>query len=197
MNVDAVRSSERSDSLCPGETVAPGVDQPDQTPVDAFVGRWWVLHTRARNEKAVAAILSRRQVQHFLPLVRHTRTYGGRVKRAEIPLFPSYVFVCGGLEDRLVALQTNRVAHVLEVADQEQLKHDLRHVWLAVQGDDPIDLYPGLRTGCRCRVSSGSLAGLEGVLLRRRGLWRVYVAVDFLGQSAELEIDPAMVEVLD
>ncbi len=174
-----------------------GIDDPRPSLIEDFVGRWWVLHTRSRNEKAVAATLTRHQVQHFLPLVHHRRNYGGRVKRVEIPLFPGYVFLCGGLEDRLVALETNRVARVLEVTDQEQLKHDLRHIWLAVQGDEPIDLYPGLRTGCRCRVSSGSLAGLEGVVLRRRGLWRVYVAVGFLGQSAELEIDPAMLEVLD
>ena len=165
--------------------------------VDSFIGRWWVLHTKARNEKAVAAALGRLRIQHFLPLVQLTRTCGGRVRRTEIPLFPGYVFLCGGPEDRLAALKTNRIANVLDVADQKQLKYDLHHISRAVQGDEPIDLYPGLRTGCRCRVTSGSLSGLEGVVIRRRGLWRVYVGIDFLGQSAELEIDPAMLEMTD
>jgi hypothetical protein len=35
------------------------------------------------------------------------------------------------------------------------------------------------------------------VVIRRRGPWRVYVGVDFLGQSAELEIDPMLLEVID
>ncbi len=165
--------------------------------IDAFIGRWWVLHTRARNEKVVASALARIDVQHFLPMVRRTRTYAGRPRQTEIPLFPGYVFLCGGEEDRLTALKTNRVAHVLEVADQEGIRHDLRQIHCAVRGDEPIDLFPGLRVVCRCRVTSGSLVDLEGVVIRRRGLWRVYVGVEFLGQSAELEIDPAMLEMID
>jgi transcriptional antiterminator RfaH len=176
---------------------ASGRDRHDRTLVDTFVGRWWVLHTRARNEKTVSAALKRAEVQHFLPLIQRMRRYGGRIKRIEIPLFPGYVFLCGTPEDRLIALKTNRIANVLEVPDQEQLKHDLHHICKAVAGDQPIDLYPGLRTGARCRVTSGSLAGLEGVVIRRRGPWRVYVGVDFLGQSAELEIDASLLEMID
>ena len=44
---------------------------------------------------------------------------------------------------------------------------------------------------------SGSLAGLEGIVLRRRGPWRVYVAATFLGQSAELEIEADLLRILD
>jgi transcription antitermination factor NusG len=160
-------------------------------------GLWWVLHTKARNEKAVAADLEKRKVNYFLPLVECKRTYSGRVKSVRIPLFPGYVFLCGGREDRLAALQTNRVANVLEVADQEQLKADLRQIHNVVTSNEPVDLYPRLRRGRRCRVTGGTLAGLEGIVLRRRGLWRVYVGVEFLGQSAELEIDPMFLEVID
>ncbi|UCE58724.1 MAG: UpxY family transcription antiterminator [Phycisphaerales bacterium] len=168
-----------------------------QVLIDEFVGRWWVLHTKARNEKALSGTLERLEIQHFLPLVRYKRLYGGRIRRVEIPLFPGYVFLCGSDEDRLVALKTNRIASVLEVVDQERLRDDLRQINLAVHGDEPIDLYPGLRSGSRCRVVSGSLSGLEGVVLRRRGPWRVYVGVEFVGQSAELEIDPALLELID
>ncbi|MEK6797506.1 MAG: transcription termination/antitermination NusG family protein [Planctomycetota bacterium] len=165
--------------------------------IDSFVGVWSVLHTRARNEKAVAAELERAGVQHFLPLVRHRRTYGGKVRRVEIPLFPGYVFLCGDDSSRLAALKTNRVANVLEVADQAQLQADLLQIYRVVHSDEPVDLYPRLKRGARCRVHSGTLAGLEGVVVRRRGPWRVYVAVEFLGQCAELEIDSAILEVVE
>ena len=117
--------------------------------------------------------------------------------QVRIPLFPGYLFLCGGSDARLVALRTHRCANVLEVADQERLKADLRHIHRVVESKEPVDLYPRLRRGCRCRVITGTLAGLEGVVLRRRGLWRVYVGVEFLGQSAELEIDPMLLEVID
>ena len=166
-------------------------------PVDMLQGRWWVLHTKARNEKALSDDLRRLHIQHFLPLVRCRRSYAGRAREVTIPLFPSYVFLCGGEEDRLASLKTNRIANVLDVPDQDRLKVDLRQIQRVVESSKPVDLYPRLRKGCRCRVVRGSLAGLEGVVIRRPHLWRVYVGVDFLGQSAELEIDPTLLEILD
>lgn len=166
-------------------------------PVDALVGQWWVLHTRARNEKALSRELTKANIQFFLPLVVHRRTYAGRVRRVTIPLFPGYVFLCGRPEDRVVALRTNRIAHTLEVPDQDKLRRDLRQIQRVVESDLPIDLYPRLKTGSRCRIVRGTLAGLEGIVLKRRGPWRVYLSVQFLGQSAEVEIDPMLLEVDD
>ena len=179
------------------EPLNPAIVAPPQIPVDAYEGRWWVLHTRARNEKAVALELQRANILHFLPLVRHQRRYGGRVRRVEIPLFAGYVFLCGDAHERQLALRTKRVAQVLEVPGQERFRADLRQIQRLVESDEPVDLFPRLQEGSRCRVTSGSLVGIEGTVLRRRGPWRVYVSVEFLGQSAELEIDPTLLEVLD
>lgn len=165
--------------------------------VERMVGRWWVLHTKARNEKALAGELDKLKIQTFLPLVVGRRTDRGRATRIKIPLFPGYLFLCGGNDARLAALRTNRIAHVLEVADQDRLRADLIRIQRVVLSDVPIDLHPRLRRGSRCRVVRGTLAGLEGVVLRRRGLWRVYVAVEFLGQSAELDINPDSLEAID
>lgn len=89
------------------------------------------------------------------------------------------------------------MAQVLEVADQARMRYDLAQIQRVVESDMPVDLYPRLRVGARCRVRAGSLMGLEGVVLRRRGPWRVYVSVQFVGQSAELEIEPDLLELLD
>lgn len=164
---------------------------------EATDGLWWVLHTRSRNEKAVAADLDRKGIRNYLPLISRRRTSSGRHRVVHIPLFPGYVFLLGGEEERLAALKTNRVARILEVRDQKQLRADLSNIRRVVQSDEPVDLYPSLTEGSRCRVTSGTLSGLEGVVLRRRGIWRVYVGVEFLGQSAELEIDPALLEMID
>jgi len=179
----------------PDET--PTDEQVAVPPVESFAGNWYVLHTKARNEKAVAEDLEMLRIQHFLPLVRYRRVHGGRVRRVSIPLFPGYVFLCGDEEDRLAALRTRRVANVLHVPDQARLRDDLRQILRIVESVHPVDLYPRIRKGARCRVLRGSLAGLEGVVLRRKGPWSVYVGVHFLGQSAELEIDPGDLMILD
>lgn len=177
----------------------PSVVTESQCPpqVSLLTGTWWVLHTRARNEKAVAETLEKQGIAHFLPLVTHQRRYAGRIRQVEIPLFPGYIFLCGGISERHFALRTNRVAQVLEVPNQERLRADLQQIERVIASHAPVDLFPRIVEGARCRVVSGSLRGLEGVVLRRRGPWRVYVGVDFLGQSAELEIESALIEVLD
>ena len=184
------------------ESAATGIVRPSEiddagSTIDAFEGRWFVLHARARQEKAVGEDLGRLNIRHFLPLVRYRRIHGGRARRVSIPLFPGYVFMCGRDEDRVAALRTHRVANILFVADQERLKADLGQIQRVVDSNEPVDLFPRLRKGTRCRVIRGTLSGIEGVVLRRRGPWRVYVGVDFVGQSAELEIDPSFLAIID
>jgi hypothetical protein len=114
-----------------------------------------------------------------------------------MPLFPSYLFICGDQEDRYGTLMTHRVVTVIDVADQARLTEELRHVCRATMGQESVDLYPGLKHGRRCRVVRGSLRGLEGVVLRRSDVCQVYVGVEVLGQSAELKIDASMLEVIE
>lgn len=167
------------------------------TSIEDCRGTWYVLHTRARNEKATASDLARLGIHHFLPLIRYRRLYGGKRRRVEIPLFPGYLFMCGDRAGREAALRTNRVAQVLDVPDQEKLRFDLQQIHRVVTSDETIDFYPKLKRGTRCRVTGGSLSGLEGMVIRRNGPWRVFVGVEFLGQSAELEIDPSFLAIID
>lgn len=159
--------------------------------------RWWVLHTRARHEKRVAETLDQHGVNYFLPLVPSKRTYGNRVVEFSLPLFPGYVFLSGGHDDVEVAWQTNRVANIIPVSDQDQLTEELHCIHALITSEEPVDLFPGLRKGRRCRIVSGSLKGLEGVVARRRNVSRFFVAVTFIGQSAVVEIDGARLEAVE
>lgn len=173
------------------------VDAGEMCPLDAYTGRWWLVHTKSRNEKALAGDLDNLGIDHFLPLVQVKRRYASRLWCANIPLFPGYLFMCGGDDEHYATLMTHRAAAVIRVVDQERLRTELRQVYVVIMSREPVDLYRGLRRGRRCRVARGSLAGLEGVVLRRRGSCRIYVGVEVLGQSAELEIDPSLLEVID
>ncbi len=165
--------------------------------IEHALGRWWVLQTHARNEKVVAGALARQGVAHYLPLVRRPRVYGGRRLTVELPLFPGYVFLCGDAGACDAAWQTRRVSKILRVHDQQGLRTELRQVQRLVESDETAELYPALVAGRRCRVVSGSLRGIEGVVIRRRRASRLYVAVTILGQSAVVEIDGSLLEAID
>jgi transcription antitermination factor NusG len=159
--------------------------------------RWWVVHTRANHEKTLSKRLAAMGVQHFLPLVSVRRERQGRIWCIERPLFSSYLFLLGKEEDRYAALTTDCVAATLHVTDQAGLDRSLRDINRVLLNGEPIDACPGLKTGRRCRVRVGPLKGLEGTVLRRSKVTRVYIAVQILGQSAEVEIDSDWLDVVD
>ncbi len=162
-----------------------------------FEGVWWLAHVKPRNEKALAADLERIGVTRFLPLARVRRRYQSRTTWVELPLFPGYLFFSGGEEERAATLRTRRTVQVISVRDQKRLKADLRQVRKVTSSGAVLDLYPRIERGRRCRVIRGCLKGVEGVVLRRRGACRVYIGVKTLGQSAELEIDPSLLELIE
>ena len=87
--------------------------------------RWWVLHTRPRAEKVLARHCHKRELPFFLPLYHRKWRSRGRLQSSFLPLFPGYVFLLGGGDVRLAALETNLVAQVIPVNDQRQLHEDL------------------------------------------------------------------------
>lgn len=160
-------------------------------------GQWFVLHCKSRNEKALADDLQRCDVGCFLPLARTQRTYGARRAWVELPLFPGYLFLRGGADECEAAWKTKRLANILRVQDQQQLGRELEHIYRVVTSGEPVDLFPALKKGRRCRIVAGSLRGVEGVVLRRRSVSRMYISATVLGQSAMVEIDAALLEALD
>jgi transcription antitermination factor NusG len=57
----------------------------------------------------------------------------------------------------------------------------------------PSQPWPYLRAGQRARIERGSLAGLEGVLIREKDGLRVVVSVELLRRAVAVEIDRAMI----
>ncbi len=160
-------------------------------------GPWWIAHTKARFEKAFAFDLLRREIGYFLPMGEHRKVSGGKRRRVLLPLFPSYVFFCGGQDARYAALATDRLCRVIDVVDQAGLVRDLRSLELALAGKAVLDPYPFAAIGHRCRVTEGPFEGLEGVLVQRLGPNRLVLQVTMLGQGAAMEIDAELLEPLE
>lgn len=158
--------------------------------------RWWVLYTKARQEKAVARRMFAWEIPFYLPVLGKTTYCRGRKFLARIPLFSGYVFLYASDDERLQSLTTNRISRTLSVDDPHTLLHDLRQIQSLIISGAPLTLESRLPPGSRVRVRYGPLQGLEGTVLTRRGQTRLLVAVDFLKQGASVDIDDYMVEAL-
>jgi transcriptional antiterminator RfaH len=172
----------------------PGVDSASTGAVD----RWWALYTMARREKELMRRLRTMQIRHYGPLIpQRKKVPNGRVRVSYLPLFPGYVFLCGNEADRYRALTTNCVSRCLPVDVCDQLVYDLQQVRRLIQSGTSLSPEAKIQPGMRVRIRNGSLAGMEGTVLKRRGGDRLLVAVRFLQKGASMQLDDFEVEQID
>ncbi|HEY6377489.1 MAG TPA: UpxY family transcription antiterminator [Edaphobacter sp.] len=157
---------------------------------------WWVLYTRHQHEKTVAEMLSTKGFEVFLPLYASVRRWKDRSKMLTLPLFPCYVFVRGGADRRLQVVTTPGVHMILFHGEHVAIipETEIEAIRKAVEGPFRVEPHPFLKCGERVRVTRGSLEGVEGILIRKKNLYRLVLSVDMMAQSVAVEIDATDVE---
>jgi transcriptional antiterminator RfaH len=169
----------------------------DAAPPEPCDRHWMVIYTKARQEKSLARELLKYGVPFYLPLVKKVAIVGGRRRTSWMPLFAGYVFLFGTEEERVKSLTTNRISRILAVEDADELVFDLRQLRQMIAVGAPLTIESRLGPGQRVCVRQGPFAGLEGIILKRRGQSHLLVSINFLQQGASVEIDDFMVDPLE
>jgi len=94
-------------------------------------------------------------------------------------------------------LRTNRVANLIKVKEQQKLLDELLQIEQALRTGVALMPHKYLKAGQCCRVIGGALADLQGVVVKTRGITRLVLQIDMLGQATSVEIDADMIEVID
>jgi transcription antitermination factor NusG len=152
---------------------------------------WCAVYTRHQHEKSVGEILQAKGFEVFLPLYESMRRWKDRRKLLSLPLFPCYVFVRGVLERRLPVLSTPGVHMIISRGERIATipEEEIEAIRRTVEGQFRVEPHPFLRCGDRVRVVRGSLEGVEGILTRKKNLYRLVLSVEMLAQSVAVEID--------
>ena len=161
--------------------------------------KWYVLWTRSHCEQQVHDQLAAKGFDLFLPMIAVWSRRNGVRHRANVPMFPGYLFfnhtmdgtsyielrkarglvkILGEAWDRLAIVPESEIMTIQKV----------HGAGLSVQ------LYPYLQEGQRVRITDGLLAGAEGILLKtkpNKGL--LVVSINLLQRSVAVEIDCALV----
>jgi len=158
---------------------------------------WWCIYTLSRREKDLSRKLAKLQVPHYGPVIaKRFRSPNGRLRTSWIPLFPNYIFMFGGEEQRIAALTTNCISKCNRVEESSELVETLRKIKAIIDTGVPLTPEGRLEPGNQVRVKSGHFAGYEGTVIRREGKTRFLLSVQYLNQGVSIEIDEGLLEVV-
>lgn len=158
---------------------------------------WYVAHTRPRCEKKLADFCAREGFQATLPLFKSVKKYPGKTVTFEKPLFPNYVFLHLLPHERKKVYQSDYVANLLDVPDQQTFQDQLNAILTALETDYEITALPHIAVGKRVRIISGALRGMEGYVEERQGKLLVLLRLDFISQAAAVRVDASDLELID
>jgi transcription antitermination factor NusG len=113
----------------------------------------------------------------------------------ELPLFPGYVFVRIASRERVRVLEVPGVLSLVGFGPTPAPLPDFEIEALrSGLGLGKIEPHPFLVIGERVRIKRGPMAGMEGILVRRKSSFRVVLALDVIMKCMAVEVDAEDVE---
>ena len=151
--------------------------------------RWFVAHSKPRREKKIVEYCKRHAIASTLPCYSSAHKYRGKTVVFQKPLFPGYVFLQLEGAQRQLVQQSDHVANLLDVFDQETFRRQLEDILKALEAKVGVRLAPSIGEGMRVRIKSGPLQGIEGWVESRYGMNTVLLRLDFINQAAAVKIE--------
>lgn len=157
-----------------------------------MAANWYAIHTRSRFEKKVAEQLCEKRFTTFLPLRKEVHRWKDRYKPVELPLFGGYVFVqLDGQPDlRVRVLRTPGVVRIVGFGQQDAPipTDQIERLQRILESNSVVQRHRYLRVGQRLKIISGTLSGVEGILVRIKNSDRLVVSVEHIRQAVSIEL---------
>jgi hypothetical protein len=156
---------------------------------------WYVAHTRPRCEKKLLQFASGRNWMPVCLVTGWLISIAGKRLCSGSRFFRVMFFSIFRRKTRVV-LQSDHLANLLEIADQDLFIRQLDEVMRALETDLEIRLAPTIGEGMRVKIKNGPLRGIEGWVEKRYGMTTVLLRLDFIGQAAAVKLDASDLELI-
>lgn len=157
--------------------------------------KWFVVHTKPRQEKRALENLERQGYTCFLPTIALRKPYRSGVRTVSEALFSRYLFVQldTTLEGRSWApiRSTMGVSRLVAFDNTPLPVSDALIELLRTQQPQMNEPESPYRKGDKVEITQGPFAGLEAVYDMDDGERRAFVLIELLQKSARLPLDLA------
>ena len=170
------------------------------TAAESAEKQWFAVYTTYRHEKRVAAHFNDLAIEHYLPMYRAPhRWLDASRANSDLPLFPCYVFVHIAREQRVPVLEVPGVLWMVGNTGSQPIPLPRLEIETLRAALDPmhVEPHPYLAAGQRVRIRAGMLAGMEGILVRRRSNFRFVISLELIMQSIAVEVCADDLQLID
>ncbi len=156
--------------------------------------KWYAIYTKPRAEKKVKEQLEKYNYLTYLPLKLEYRQWKDRIKKIEVPLFRSYVFVKITEKEYYEILKRNIQGIVKFVTiggkkvtvREEEIKAIKKLIAYSEGQVETTD--EKFEKGETVEIKYGGLKGLKGTIVELRGKHKLVVRIDSLYTNLLVEV---------
>jgi len=156
--------------------------------------KWYVAHTRPRQEAIAREHLDRQGFATYLPLYRKRRSHARRIEEVPAPVFPGYMFVSFDIDEPAwnVIRSTRGMIDLVRngihpVAVMSQIISEIKER----ESDDGFVLlgrHLKLSKGDAFRIERGPFAALHAIFEEQRDDNRVIALLSLLGREVTVQV---------
>ena len=148
---------------------------------------WHAVQVLTNHERRVTQQFACRAVEHYLPVYTEKSKWSDRTVTLQRPLFPGYVFIRFGPEQRLTVLDTPGILHLLGTGKAGMIPGtEIERIRTALAQGCVLHPHPNVTKGMSVRMKHGIFAGIEGRVTELRSNFRVVLALSGVDQCFSL-----------
>jgi transcription antitermination factor NusG len=152
---------------------------------------WYAAYVKHHHERKAADLLERKGIEVFLPQQKVVHRWKDRDKALSLPLFPGYLFLQCGLQDKAKIISTPGVFFLVENGGRAcpVPRQEIDSIRRIVKDGLQVQAHAFINAGDRVRICGGPLAGVTGILTRIKNQYRVVLTVELLQKALSIEVE--------
>jgi transcription antitermination factor NusG len=152
---------------------------------------WIVLRTKSNCEKVAVSALEQKSISCFLPTRKVAKPASSKTSEARQILFPGYLFTRPSPSQYFEMRYVPGTCGVVSFDSRPATisAEEIERIRKLTLNSQSLEKHPDLHVGEKVCVVKGPLAGVKGDFVRLKGVHRLIVNVDILGQSVSIEIE--------
>jgi transcription antitermination factor NusG len=156
--------------------------------------KWFAIRTRFKSEKIAMKQLLRMGIETYLPIRQMTRRYGRKIRKVELPLINSFVFVRIKKNEYASVLETEYVSGFLKFGNNllSIPEIEINMIKRLLGEDIEIEVEPkddSYIRGDWFEVVKGPLMGMKGCLLNVQGKDKLLIELTNSGHTLHISVD--------